>query len=106
MAAIKLFGASQNFFKTLGFYAPPQLNQSCTFNRRNGFYFSAEIGIFVPVTLFFFVEASSAYEYSDSFYMISVSIAMTIYFTEFFKNIGPLLKLVENYEKFIAKRKC
>lgn len=43
MADIELFCAVQTYFKAMGFNAPPQPNQNCSFNRKNIFYILTEV---------------------------------------------------------------
>lgn len=106
MVAIKLFRGVQTYFKMLGFYPPSQPNQMCSFNRRNGFYFVTVSGMCILTTRFVFLEASSAYEYANSFYVLNTMLTMSVYFTVFYFKMGSVLTLIENYQQWIDKREC
>lgn len=104
MAAIKLFRAVRKYFEAMGFYPPLPPDPVCSLNRKNGFYFLAVTGQFVPIAAFIFLEAQTVYEYSNSFYMLITTIAMTNHFMVFFHRMGTIVKLIENYQKFIETR--
>lgn len=105
MPTTKIFRAVQKYFKALGFYPPPQPNQTCEFNRKNVFYIFAVAGMLIPLMGFFLFKATSAYEYSVSFYMSIVMITMTTYCSVLIYKMGSIVKLIEKYEEFIKKRK-
>lgn len=105
MAKIKLFIAVQRYLEAMGFYAPSQPNQICTFNRRNSFHFCVAGGACISAAGYFFFEADSTYEYSNSFYVIITLSSLIIDFTIFLYKRKAHLKLIENYREFIEKRK-
>lgn len=104
MVALKLFRSVRKYFEALGFDAPPLPSQSCKVNRRNVFYMSTMTGIFFPVTGFLLFKATSAYEYSMSFYISIVMLGMTVYCTVFILKMGSIVMLIEKFEEFIGKR--
>lgn len=105
MVAIKLFRSVQKYFEALGFHAPPQPNQNCKLNHKNGYYIFAVAGMFFPITAFLLFKATTAYEYSISFYLSVVMVTMTVYYVVLIYNMGSIIRLIENYEAFVGKRK-
>lgn len=61
--------------------------------------------LFIPVLGFLLFEAKSAYEYSVTFYIVVMLIALEVHFTVFFQKMNSLRSLIANYQEFIAKRK-
>lgn len=89
----------------MGFFAPPQPNQRCEFNRQNVFYIVKNTWMFVPVTAFLFFEAKSYYEFSLSFYMIVVVFTMVVFCAVTTYKYGLIVMLVGKYEDFAKARK-
>lgn len=106
MAAIKLFSALHKYFNEMGFHAPPQPNQACSFNAINLFYMIYVILMCIPIGGYFFFEASSGYEYANCFYVLITLLAMIVHFSVFYCKMGSFVALCENYAEFINKRKC
>lgn len=105
MVAIKLFCSVRKYFEGLGFHAPPELNQNCEINHVNGYYIFAVAGMFFPITAYLLFRATSAYEFSVSFYLSVVMVTMTVYCVVLIYRMGSIVVLIEKYEEFIGKRK-
>lgn len=105
MVAIKLFRSVRKYFDALGFHAPPQPNQNCELNLKNGYYIFAVAGMFFPIASFFLFKATSAYEYSVSFYLSVVMVTMTVYCVVLIYKMGSIAILIEKYGEFVGKRK-
>lgn len=102
---MKLFRAVGQNFEAIGFSAPSQPNQICTFNGRNLFYIFAVAGMFIPLMGFLLFNATTAYEYSISFYLSIVMITMTTYCAVLIYKIGSIFELIGKYKKFTENRK-
>lgn len=105
MVAIKLFSAIRIYFEVIGFYAPPQPNQNCELNRKNGFYIFTQAAMVVLVSGFLIFKATSAYEYAVCFYLSFAMANITLYCVLLFYKFGSIVELIEKNEEFIGKRK-
>lgn len=102
---IKLFQFVQKRFIALGFDTPPQPEQRCELNHRNLFYFFELFGQCIPITLYVFLRANTAYEYSNGAYATFTELSVGIQMVAFLYRKGLFINLIENYQKFIEKRK-
>lgn len=104
MTALKLFRAICKNLEAIGLYVPSSSNQSRTLNCKNVFYFSSQMGMVILVTGFLIFKATSAYEYSVSFYL---SIALTITAIDYVilnNKTGSTVKMFGKNEKLIKNR--
>lgn len=62
--------------------------------------------MFTPVSGFMLFKATSTYEFSISFYMSMISIAMAVYCAVLISKMGTLVKLIERFEEYIENRKA
>lgn len=100
---IKLFQSIQKFYHTIGFKHSSKSHSSC--NCRNLFALFAITQLFITSTAFFLLEANSLQEYSTSFYGSITELDCLVYFATNFFKLRNILKLIENYDKFIEKSK-
>lgn len=102
---IKLFQLIQSHFVALGLHTPPQRHKRCELNGINLLYFFELFGLSIPIVLFLFLQANSAYEYSNSAYVLSNELSVGVQLTAFLYRKGLFINLIENYQNFIEKRK-
>lgn len=103
MVAIKLFLSVRTYFETLEFYA------NCKFNRKNVCNSVIVTAMFIPVSGFMLFKATSTYEFSISFYMSMISIAMAVYcavliskkhWSSWLRDLKSTLKIVRQFDGF------
>ena len=99
---VKLFQLTRIYYKTLGIY-PTKPNQKYAFNLTSLFSFLSMITINISSASFFFFKAETIDEYLRSFYVSFTQFGFVFCFLVNIWKASNILKLIEDYEKFIQK---
>lgn len=101
---IKLFQRLKKFYHTNGLIIDPsKSDQNCSFNAKNLFFLLILTISFVSVTSYFIFEAESAIERSQTFYSALAELACVFNFIFQFWKIANVLKLIDQFDRFIEK---
>lgn len=101
---IKLFQSVQNFYRGMGIY-PPKVNQEFSFLLKRLFFGISSIITFLALIAFLLFEAQTIDEFISAFHgsMTELVQLSGFYLSEW--RIPNILRLIENFESFIEKRK-
>lgn len=103
---IKLLQFIQKVYQFMGIY-PSQSNQNwCSINWRNIFILFSLIQMFTFSFAFLIFEAKNIIDVETSFYTVTTEICCTSYYLIHMWKMPKILKLCENFEKFMGKSKC
>lgn len=101
---VKLFQATQVYYKTLGIY-PTEPNQKISYNVTTVCILLTMVVDFLSTATYFFVEAETIQEYSDSFYVASSAFNFIVCFCVSIWKMPKILQLIAKYEEFAQRRK-
>lgn len=103
--AVKLFLATQLFYKALGIY-PTKPNQKYSFDMMSFFVLLSMLVMLISTAAFFFFKAETTQEYSDTFYVSSSEFTFIVCFLINIWKMTNILKLIAKYEEFVQNSKC
>lgn len=101
---MNFFQSVQRFYQSLG-VCSLRLNQTYSFNLRIFLIYLVIALVFISEIAFCQFEAESVTDYGRSFFAFVIQISCCWDFTTTIWQISNILKLIEKYEKFIAKSK-
>lgn len=103
-SSMKLFQSVQSFYCTMGVY-PPEPNQRLSFRLKRIFFPLSSFITFLALVAFFFFEAQTVEQYASAFHGSITELVILADFHIIAWQMPNILKLIENFERFIEKRK-
>lgn len=101
---VKIFQAIQKSLANLGYYRPQSFENFQRFNSRNLLILSIFLMGSILSGIFFFYEAKTILEYSQTIYSLATSLGMLFVFGNFLYKMKNVNELIVNFEKIIKKR--
>lgn len=101
---MKIFQTIQKSFGKGGIYRPQSLETN-VLTAKNSLIIAVLWQNIVFSMVFLTIEAENFGEYCESLYHAVTSLANVVFIMEFTRNTLKVFNLIENYEKFIEKRK-
>lgn len=99
---MKLLLSVQEYLRMAGIYLP-QNARANPFNSKNLFVLSQLVLAFVLIAIYGITEAKTVPECGLAFYVFITELALSIYFFNNIWNTLGILKLIEEFEGFVAK---
>lgn len=101
-----LFQTAQKVYKTMGIIpSPAQSNRFCWLNAKIYVRLIIIIQLIIATAAFFLLKANTIQSLADSFYVSLTHVFCLIYILINIWKITDILQLINQYEKFIQKRK-
>lgn len=99
----KLLQFTQKVYQDMGTRTTQSNSNHRSINWRNIFMLTSFIQLFISSFAFLIFEADSIVDAGTSFYVASTEICCIIYYLINMQKMPKILKLIENFEKFVEK---